>query len=85
MSNRRKFLKAAGAGVAGLATIGAPAVHAQSKTTIKWRLQTYAGPALRGATDQILPQRDPRMQAQLECRICISTQRSSVELLLSSL
>jgi TRAP-type mannitol/chloroaromatic compound transport system substrate-binding protein len=46
MSNRRKFLKAAGAGVAGLATIGAPAVHAQSKTTIKWRLQTYAGPAL---------------------------------------
>jgi TRAP-type mannitol/chloroaromatic compound transport system substrate-binding protein len=46
MSNRRKFLKAAGAGVAGLAAIGAPAVHAQSKTTIKWRMQTYAGPAL---------------------------------------
>ena len=32
--------------MAGLATVGAPAVHAQSKTTIKWRLQTYAGPAL---------------------------------------
>jgi TRAP-type mannitol/chloroaromatic compound transport system substrate-binding protein len=46
MSNRRKFLKTAGVGVAGLATVGAPAVHAQSKTTIKWRLQTYAGPAL---------------------------------------
>lgn len=46
MSNRRKFLKTAGAGVAGLAAIGAPAVHAQSKTTIKWRMQTYAGPAL---------------------------------------
>jgi TRAP-type mannitol/chloroaromatic compound transport system substrate-binding protein len=46
MSSRRKFLQTAGVGVAGLATIGAPAVHAQSKTTIKWRLQTYAGPAL---------------------------------------
>jgi TRAP-type mannitol/chloroaromatic compound transport system substrate-binding protein len=46
MSNRRKFLKTAGVGVAGLAAIGAPAVHAQSKTTIKWRMQTYAGPAL---------------------------------------
>tara|TARA_R110002072_G_scaffold112642_1_gene241769 strand:- start:1385 stop:2431 length:1047 start_codon:yes stop_codon:yes gene_type:complete len=46
MSSRRKFLQAAGVGVAGLATVGAPAVHAQSKTTIKWRMQTYAGPAL---------------------------------------
>jgi TRAP-type mannitol/chloroaromatic compound transport system substrate-binding protein len=46
MSDRRKFLKAAGIGAAGLATLGAPAVHAASKTTIKWRLQTYAGPAL---------------------------------------
>lgn len=46
MSNRRKFLQAAGVGMAGLATVGAPAVHAQSKTTIKWRMQTYAGAAL---------------------------------------
>ena len=46
MSSRRKFLQAAGVGVAGLAAVGAPAVHAQSKTTIKWRMQTYAGPAL---------------------------------------
>jgi len=46
MSNRRKFLKAAGAGVAGLAAVGAPAIHAAPKTTIKWRMQTYAGPAL---------------------------------------
>jgi len=39
MTTRRKFLFAgAAAGVAGLA---APAVHAQ--TTVKWRLQTYAG------------------------------------------
>ncbi len=47
MTNRRDFLKKAGAaGIAGAtaATIGAPAVHA--KSTIKWRLQTYAGPAL---------------------------------------
>ncbi len=47
MTNRRDFLKKAGAaGIAGasVAAIGAPAVHAKSK--IKWRLQTYAGPAL---------------------------------------
>ncbi|WP_020410837.1 TRAP transporter substrate-binding protein [Hahella ganghwensis] len=47
MTNRRDFLKKAGAaGIAGasVASIGAPAVHAKSK--IKWRLQTYAGPAL---------------------------------------
>ena len=46
MSNRRKFLKTAGVGVAGLAAVGAPAIHAASKTTITWRMQTYAGPAL---------------------------------------
>jgi len=48
MTNRRDFLKTAAAattaGVAGAATLAAPAVKAQSK--IKWRLQTYAGPAL---------------------------------------
>lgn len=45
-TNRRDFLKKAGvAGVAaGATTLAAPAVHAQS--TIKWRLQTYAGAAL---------------------------------------
>lgn len=43
--NKRDFLKTAGAGTAGaVATLGAPYVHAQNK--IKWRLQTYAGPAL---------------------------------------
>jgi TRAP-type mannitol/chloroaromatic compound transport system substrate-binding protein len=42
MTTRRKFIQTAG--VAGAATLAAPAVHAQS--TIKWRLQTYAGPAL---------------------------------------
>ena len=47
MTNRRSFLKKAGvAGAVGAATMAAPAVHAQSKTKIKWRLQTYAGPAL---------------------------------------
>ena len=45
---RREFLKKAGAGTAATAaatTLGAPYVHAQKKP-IRWRLQTYAGPAL---------------------------------------
>ena len=42
MTTRRKFITSAG--VAGAAALAAPAVHAQAK--IKWRLQTYAGPAL---------------------------------------
>ena len=42
MTNRRKFLTAAGA--AGVGALAAPAVHAN--TQIKWRMQTYAGPAL---------------------------------------
>ncbi|MBD1556985.1 TRAP transporter substrate-binding protein DctP [Vibrio sp. S9_S30] len=47
MSSRRDFLKKAGAVSAAGATaiVGAPAI-ANSKKTIKWRLQTYAGPAL---------------------------------------
>jgi len=45
MTNRRQFLKTAGvAAAAGTATLAAPAVHGQSP--IRWRLQTYAGPAL---------------------------------------
>jgi TRAP-type mannitol/chloroaromatic compound transport system substrate-binding protein len=46
MSQRRDFLKKAGAGTAaaGSAVLAAPYVKAQSP--IKWRLQTYAGPAL---------------------------------------
>ncbi len=46
MTDRRKFLKGAGAvGVAaGASALAVPVVHAQSK--IKWRLQTYAGPSL---------------------------------------
>ena len=43
MTTRRKFIKTAGLGAA--ATLAAPAVHAQG-AAIKWRLQTYAGPAL---------------------------------------
>ncbi|MFN3984994.1 MAG: TRAP transporter substrate-binding protein [Rhodocyclaceae bacterium] len=47
MSTRRNFLKQAmGTGAAGAAVLGAPYVHAQSRTKITWRLQTYAGPAL---------------------------------------
>ena len=46
MKNRRDLLKTAGAAAAaGTAALAAPAVHAQ-KAPIKWRLQTYAGPAL---------------------------------------
>ncbi|OIQ50314.1 Monocarboxylate 2-oxoacid-binding periplasmic protein precursor [Pseudodesulfovibrio hydrargyri] len=55
---RREFITKAG--IAGLAAAGAaavaPAVHASQKSTIKWRLQTYAGPAL--AEHVIKPQID---------------------------
>jgi TRAP-type mannitol/chloroaromatic compound transport system substrate-binding protein len=46
MKNRRQFLKNAGlvGAAAGVSALAAPAVHSQAK--IKWRLQTYAGPAL---------------------------------------
>ncbi len=47
MTNRRDFLKKAGLGTvtaAGASTLAAPAVLGQEP--IKWRLQTYAGPAL---------------------------------------
>ena len=46
MKNRREFLKGAAAAGLGAAAVRAPAVHAQSKSPIKWRLQTYAGAAL---------------------------------------
>ena len=42
--NKRDFLKTAGLGAAAAATaVNAPAVIAQSKSPIRWRLQTYAG------------------------------------------
>jgi TRAP-type mannitol/chloroaromatic compound transport system substrate-binding protein len=45
--NKREFLKKAGVGTAAaVAAVNAPYVQAQKKTTIKWRLQTYAGAAL---------------------------------------
>lgn len=44
MKNRRSFIKTAG--LAATAAVAAPFVHAQSKTVTKWRMQTYAGPAL---------------------------------------
>lgn len=56
---RRDFLKKAGVGATAAAAatvVNAPFVHAQKKTTIKWRLQTYAGPAL--AEHVIKPQID---------------------------
>ena len=45
--NKREFLKKAGLGTAAtIAAVNAPFVQASKKTAIKWRLQTYAGPAL---------------------------------------
>ncbi|QJB56796.1 TRAP transporter substrate-binding protein [Pseudodesulfovibrio sp. zrk46] len=56
---RREFITKAGiagiAAAAGTAAV-APAVHASQKSTIRWRLQTYAGPAL--AEHVIKPQID---------------------------
>ena len=46
MTSRRGLLKAAGVAGVASAAVAAPAVHAQPKTKIRWRLQTYAGPAL---------------------------------------
>ncbi len=45
---RRDVIKKAGVGAAAVAAtaVSAPYVIAQQKTPIKWRLQTYAGPAL---------------------------------------
>ncbi len=46
MTSRREFIKQAGlVGVAGASTLAAPAV-VRAQAPIKWRLQTYAGPAL---------------------------------------
>ena len=53
MASRRGFLKKASAASAVGATALAPAIHAQPKSKIKWRLQTYAGPAL--AEHVVLP------------------------------
>ena len=46
MGTRRSFLNKVGVAGAAGAVLAAPAVHTQQKTPIKWRLQTYAGPAL---------------------------------------
>ncbi len=43
MTNRRSFIK--GAGLAGAGVLAAPAI-VKAQSPIKWRFQTYAGPAL---------------------------------------
>ena len=53
MASRRGFLKKASAAGAVGATALAPAIRAHPKSKIKWRLQTYAGPAL--AEHVVLP------------------------------
>jgi len=46
MTSRREFIKKAGlVGVAGASTLATPAI-VRAQAPIKWRLQTYAGPAL---------------------------------------
>ena len=56
-ASRRRFLAGAGAGLAGAAAAplagAAPAVHTQSRSRIRWRLQTYAGASL--AEEVIVP------------------------------
>jgi len=47
MTRRRDFLKKTGMATAGaVAAATFPAPYVKAQTTIKWRLQTYAGPAL---------------------------------------
>ena len=46
MTTRRTLLTTAAAAGVATAVVSPPAVHAAPKTKIKWRLQTYAGPAL---------------------------------------
>ncbi|MCF6197652.1 MAG: twin-arginine translocation signal domain-containing protein [Emcibacter sp.] len=74
MTSRRSFLKKAGiAGVTGATALSAPAVHAQS--VIKWRMQTYAGPAL--AAHVIKPAIDAFNQAangQMEIELFFADQ-----------
>ncbi len=45
MTQRREFLKLAGGAALGAGAIAAPAIG-RAQAPIKWRLQTYAGPAL---------------------------------------
>ncbi len=69
MTNRRDFLKKAGLGATavGASTLAAPAI---AQSTITWRLQTYAGPALaehviKPAIDQFNAVAGDEMQIEL--------------------
>ena len=47
MTDRRSFIKKAGVATAGVAAASTfPAPYVKGQSTIRWRLQTYAGPAL---------------------------------------
>jgi hypothetical protein len=47
MKKRREFLKTAGLGTAAVVAASTlPAPHVKAQSTIKWRLQTYAGAEL---------------------------------------
>ncbi len=72
MTTRRKFLTAAAAAPAAAAGLAAPAI---AQSTIKWRMQTYAGPAL--AEHVIKPAIDMFNQAaagQMEIELFFSDQ-----------
>ncbi len=66
MTTRRKFI--AGGAVVGASSLAAPAVHGQSP--IRWRMQTYAGPALaehviKPAIDQFNKVAEGQMEIEL--------------------
>jgi TRAP-type mannitol/chloroaromatic compound transport system substrate-binding protein len=44
--SKRDFLKTAGIGTAGIAATALAAPYVKAQTPIRWRLQTYSGPAL---------------------------------------
>ena len=67
MTTRRKFLGAAAAAPVAASTLAAPAI---AQSTIKWRMQTYAGPALaehviKPAIDMFNKAADGRMEIEL--------------------
>ena len=67
MTTRRKFLGAAAAAPVAASTLAAPAI---AQSTVKWRMQTYAGPALaehviKPAIDMFNQAAEGRMEVEL--------------------
>ncbi|MEO8241595.1 MAG: TRAP transporter substrate-binding protein [bacterium] len=71
-TTRRKFLTSGA--LAGAASLAAPAVHAQA-APIKWRMQTYAGPALGvEVIDTCIKQFNEIAQGQMEIELFYADQ-----------